>query len=191
MVDSIKYLTSPAKPQQDPEAALVAAAKRDPAAFGKLYDRHIQPLYRYLYSRIGNQPDAEDVTSQTILAALEGLPRYDHQGYFLTWLFSIARNKAADYFRRQQKQAPLDATREITAGSDLLQDAIQAERVGALSRLIHALPEEEQELIRLRYVVELKFYEIAVIVGRNEEAVKKSVYRLLARLKDQLEDQNE
>ena len=111
MVDSIKYLTSPAKPQQDPEAALVAAAKRDPAAFGKLYDRYVQPLYRYLYSRIGSQADAEDITSQTFLAALEGLPRYHHRGYFSTWLFSIARNKAADHFRRQQKQAPLDATK--------------------------------------------------------------------------------
>jgi RNA polymerase sigma-70 factor (ECF subfamily) len=191
MVDSIKRLTSPTRPQQDPEAALVAAAKRDPAAFGKLYDRHVQALYRYVYSRIGSQSDAEDVTSQTFLAALEGLHRYHHRGYFSTWLFSIARNKAADYFRRQKKQTPLDATKEIMAGSDLLQDAIQAERVEALSGLIRALPEEEQELIRLRYVAELKFYEIAVIVGRNEEAVKKSVYRLLARLKDQMECQNE
>jgi RNA polymerase sigma factor (sigma-70 family) len=191
MVDSKKGLTSPAAAQQELEAALVAAAKRDPAAFGKLYDRYVQPLYRYLYSRIGSQADAEDVTSQTFLAALEGLPRYHHRGYFSTWLFSIARNKAADYFRRQKKQATLNETKEIAAGFDLLQDAIRAERVEALSTLIYALPEQEQELIRLRYVAELKYCEIAGIVGRNEEAVKKSVYRLLARLKGQMECQNE
>ena len=61
------------------EDAIIAAAQRDPAAFEQLYNRYIQPLYRYLYSRVGSNPVAEDLTAQTFLAALEGFSRYKHR----------------------------------------------------------------------------------------------------------------
>ncbi len=191
MVDYTKQLVSQEKQREDIETAMVAAAKRDPAAFGQLYDRYVQALFRYLYSRIGSLPEAEDVTSQTFLAALEGFARYRHNGHFAAWLFTIARGKAADYFRQQEKQVPLDKAHQVQIESDLLQHIIRTERAQALARLIDVLPENKRELIRLRYVAELRFREIASILGRNEEAVKKSLYRLLTRLQRQLEGTNE
>ncbi len=171
------------------EASLVAAARRDPRAFGRLYALYVQPLFRYLYSRIGSLPEAEDVTAQTFLAALEALGRYRHDGHFAAWLFSIARCKAADYFRAQRQQAPLEDAECLAAeGGDLLQGVLQGERSAALTRLIAALPEEERDLIRLRYVAELSFSEIGRLLGRSEDAAKKALYRLLARLQSQLEN---
>jgi len=191
MVDKIKNLISQEKRLKDPEAVMIAAAKSDPLAFGQLYDCYVQPLFRYLYSRTGSLPVAEDITSQTFLAALEGIARYRHDGHFSAWLFTIARRKAADYFRQLKKQVPLDETHQLKVDSDLLQNTIRTEKVDALAKLISVLPEEERELISLRYLAELKFREIASILGRNEDAVKKSLYRLLARLKSQLEETNE
>lgn len=169
-------------------AQIVAAAKQDPRMFGDLYLLYAQPVFRYLYSRIGSIPEAEDATAQTFLAALERLPNYRHDGYFASWLFSIARNKAMDYFRKQRKEASLEEAECIPVDANLLQRVIHTERIAALSRLISALPEDEQELIRLRYVAELGFAEIGHLLGQKEETVKKTLYRLLARLKSQLED---
>ena len=170
------------------EASLVAEARRDPRAFGRLYALYVQPLFRYLYSRIGGVPEAEDVTAQTFLAALEAFGRYRHDGHFAAWLFAIARYKAADYFRQQRQQAPLADAESVAVESDLLQGAIRSERSATLARLIAALPEADRDLIRLRYVAELSFSEIGRLLGRSEDAAKKALYRLLARLQSQLEN---
>lgn len=76
------------------ELALVQAARRDPRLFGELYLRYVERVFRYLYSRVGSVPEAEDLTSQTFLAALESFARLRQDGHFAPWLFAIARSKA-------------------------------------------------------------------------------------------------
>ncbi len=172
---------------QDEDAAPIAESKNNPAAFSVLYDRYVQPVYRYLYYRIDSVPEAEDLTSQTFLSALEALPRYQHQGNFAAWLFRIARGKVIDYVRRQKKQLPLRDNLPAEA-TDLLARLVHSDEIACLSALIHKLDEDEQELIRLRYTAGLPFAQIAVILDSNENTVKKSLYRVLARLESQLED---
>jgi RNA polymerase sigma-70 factor (ECF subfamily) len=172
------------------EASLIAAAKKDPGEFGKIYQLYIQSIFRYLYSRIGSLPEAEDATAQTFLAALEALDRYKHRGHFAAWLFAIARRKAMDAFRAR-RQAPLENAENVPVDTDVLQQVIQTEQIAALAKLISTLNEEEHELIRLRYIAELSFSEIGRLLNRSEEAVKKSFYRLLARLQSQLEVSHE
>jgi RNA polymerase sigma factor (sigma-70 family) len=176
---------------QTDEDRLVAAAKRDPREFDKIYLRYARPVFRYLYTRIGSVQEAEDATAQTFLAAFEALGRYRHEGCFAAWLFAIARNKATDHFRQEQVDSPIDDADEIPDEVDPLQKVIQTERAAALSGLINALPEEERELLRLRYVAELSFPEMGRLLDRSEEAVKKAVYRLLARLQSQVEVSND
>jgi RNA polymerase sigma-70 factor (ECF subfamily) len=173
--------------QKPNEADLIAAAKKDPKEFGRIYHLYIQSIFRYLYSRIGSLPDAEDATAQTFLAALEALDRYQHHGHLAAWLFAIARRKAMDHFRRQRRQVPLENAENISSETDLLHEVIQTEEITSLATLINALSEEEHELIRLRYIAELSFSEIGQLLHRNEAAVKKSLYRLLARLQSQLD----
>lgn len=177
-------------PEKHDEASLIAAAKKDPREFGEIYQLYIQPIFRYLYSRIGSLPEAEDATTQTFLAALEALDRYQHRGHFAAWLFAIARRKAMDAFRAR-RQVPLENAEKVPAETDILQQVIQTEQIAALAKLISALPEEEHELIRLRYNAELSFSEIGRLLNRSEGAVKKSLYRLLARLQSQLEVSHE
>lgn len=169
---------------------LVSAAQSDLHAFDALYLRYVKQVYRYLYSRMGSQPEAEDATAQTFLSALEGFDGYRHDGYFGAWLFAIARRKAADYFRQAVRSRFLPD--DLPApDADLLQQAAHNERLRDLRRVIADLPEEEQELIRLRFAAQLGFAEIARLMGRNEDALKKSLYRLLDRLQSQLEESND
>ena len=171
----------------DEDALPIAESKNNAAAFSVLYDRYVQSIYRYLYYRVGSAPEAEDLTSQTFLSALEALPRYQHQGNFAAWLFRIAHGKMIDYVRRQQKQLPLkDAY--LSEANDLLAEIADADEIAQLWVLIHKLEDGEQELIRLRYTAGLPFAQVAAVLGSNENTVKKSLYRVVARLQSQLED---
>jgi RNA polymerase sigma factor (sigma-70 family) len=172
------------------EERLVRAAQADARAFEALYLRYVKQVYRYLYSRIGSQADAEDVTAQTFLSALESFGRYRHEGYFGAWLFSIARRKAVDYFRQagHSQFLPDDLP---ALDPDLLQQAVRSERLRELQTLLLELTEDEQELLRLRYAAQLSFGEIAFLMERKEDALKKSLYRLLDRLHSRLEDSHD
>ena len=173
------------------EIELINAARQDSKAFGELYKKYVERVYRYLYSRVGNVQEAEDITAQTFLAAFESFDRFREDDRFASWLFTIARNKATDHFRKREISISMSSTPDIPVDDDPLVPIIQSEQVAALASLIQALPEDDQELLRLRFLAALSFPEIAYLLHRNEDTVKKSIYRLLARLHSQLEVSNE
>jgi RNA polymerase sigma-70 factor (ECF subfamily) len=171
---------------------LVARARNDPCAFADLYDRYLPRVYRYLFSKVSSQADAEDLTSQVFIAALEAFPRYRHKGHFNAWLFSIARRKAADHYRRHISQAPIEQARvEEISLHNFLTEVVKQDELRRLADLITKLNEQEQELLRLRFAARLGFAEIARLLKRTEGAVKMSLYRLLEQLESQLEANDE
>lgn len=192
MNDSINQTIDPSSEASIQDSRLIEQARRDPAAFGKVYDRYIDSIYRYVYNRTGNPADAEDITSQIFLAALEGIQKYRDNGYFAAWLFSIARRKVADHYRNHHNQINLDKIQ--FAGSDykdMDEKLIQNQRLEALQRIIRVLPERDKEMLRLRYLAELNFADIARLLKRSEFATKKNFYRLIDRIQRQLEVSND
>lgn len=172
------------------EQQLIQAARQDPRAFGKLYKLYVSRVFRYLYSRLGNQQEAEDVTAQTFLTAFESFERF-RGGHFAAWLFTIARNKATDHFRRQKPSIPLEPEHTPSDKIDPLSQVIQSEQNTRLAGLIRQLTEKEQQLLQLRYLAEMTYAEMGDFLHRSEQAVKKATYRLLARLQSQLEETND
>ena len=172
------------------EPALVRAARTDVQAFGSLYDHYVQRIYKYCYFRIGNPQEAEDVTAQIFLAALEGLPRRREDGHFAAWLFTIARNKVVEHHRRARHET-LDESLLPPLHIDMELTVEKTQRRERLLKLIQALAEDERELIHMRYVAELSFAEIAAYLRKNKDAVKKILYRLVARMKTEMESDHE
>lgn len=180
--------TFPTALDQDDEAGLVAAAVGRPERFVPLYCRYVERIYRYLLNRTGSVAEAEDLTAQTFVRAIEHLPTYRHRGYFAAWLFAIARNLVRDAYRQRLDEVDLEAAESRPTQDDLLAGVIRREAVGHLRRILRRLPEEERELLRLRYLAGLSFPQMAQVLGQNEERIKKRVYRLLARIERQMED---
>ncbi len=191
MAESNIVLISEKINHESDEIKIIRAAKQDPKVFGELYKLYVEQVFRYLYSRIGNVHEAEDTTAQTFLAAFESFDRFKQEEHFASWLFAIARNKAMDHFRKRKNTSSIDEVDDIPVENDPLYGVIQSEQTAALSKLIQALPEEDRDLLRLRFLADMSFPEIAYLLRRNEEAVKKSIYRLLARLHSQLEVSND
>jgi len=174
----------------DPEAKMVADAKQTPQAFAALYDHYINQIYRYQLSHVGNSVEAQDLTSQVFLSALDRLSTYQHRGHFAAWLFMIARHKWMDYFRQDHRELPLEVVVNLPSKDDPHLEALDLEEIQMIRMAVCELPEEDQELIRLRFVAQLNFAEIALILGCKEEAAKKRLYRLLARLEKEMEVHN-
>ena len=170
------------------EDALVEKARQDPDAFAALYRHYLTPLYRYLLSRVHNIHDAEDLTSQVFMEALDGLitHRYKTGGSFPAWLFTIARHRLVDFYR-QHPTVPLD---DPPASEPELMTAIEkGEDVQRLAHLLAQLDEQHRELLRLRFSASLSFAEIGILEGRSEAAVKMAVYRTLDFLRDHWSDE--
>jgi RNA polymerase sigma-70 factor (ECF subfamily) len=191
MADSSIVLTSEKVRHESKELQIIKTARNDPKVFGELYKLYVKQVFRYLYSRVGNMHDAEDITAETFLVAFEAFEKFRQDTHFASWLFTIARNKAMDHFRQQKNISFIDEMMDIPVENDPLSSVTQSEQSAALSKLMKKLPEEELELLRLRFLAEMSFPEIGHFLHRNEEAVKKSIYRLLARLHNQLESTHE
>jgi len=162
-------------------------APRDPITFAALYRRYVTPIYRYAYSRVGNQADAEDIAAQVFSEALAGLDRYREEGNFAAWLFTIAARRIVDHYRQAKPHLPLDAACFLSAdGRSPLNQAIHNEKLAELARLVAQLPAEKQELLRLRFAGELTYAEIGAVVGRSEAATKMALNRLLRQLEREM-----
>jgi RNA polymerase sigma-70 factor (ECF subfamily) len=123
------------------------------------------------------------------MEAIESLPRYRHRGYFQAWLFSIARHRAANFHtRRPAEDAIEEGGLPGPPADDPLLSVVQGDELQQLNMHFQLLDDDEQEVLRLRYVAELSYAEIGAVLKRSEGAVKKQTYRLLARLKSQLEN---
>lgn len=171
---------------------LVAAARTDPEAFGRLYDRYVDMIYSYVQYRVGNATDAEDLTAQTFHRALAGLSTYESRGHpFAAWLYRIAHNLVANWHRRQgrHQQSAWENIEEAPGADVGNPDNRDADALFSRQLLLSALrllEEDRQALLVYKFGQGLSNAEIAVILGRTEGAVKSLYHRTLSELRAQL-----
>lgn len=166
----------------DVDDKLALDALKDPVIYQTIYDRWVEKVYHFFYFRTNNPTWAEDLTSQLFLSAYQALPRYYPRGHFAAWLFTIARNLWKEYYRKSSREVSLEIATNIPFAADISDEVTHLDEIAHLRQLIQSLPENEQELIQLRYVSGLSFADMAIVLKKNESAVKKSLYRLQARL---------
>jgi RNA polymerase sigma-70 factor, ECF subfamily len=166
------------------DASLVEAAKTDTQAFGELYERYYIRVYRYVYHRLGNQADAEDITALVFMKALEALPSYEtRRSSFAPWLFRITRNTVIDHYRRKRAQSPIEDAELIAGGADPVSTALNAEQRDELQSLLQHLSPDQRDVVLLRYSSDLSFTEIASTLSKNEPAIRMLLHRGLRKLK--------
>ena len=191
----------PSRPAPDDAAAEVwalveRAQEGDADAFGLIYDRYLDTVFRFIYFRVGNRPLAEDLTADTFLRALKRIGSFTWQGRDLgAWLVTIARNLVADHFKSGRYRL------ELTTGDVL--DADQADRGPegspeaavvdhitnvALLGAVKQLNPEQQECIVLRFLHGFSVAETAHAMGKNEGAIKALQYRAVRALHRLLPD---
>jgi RNA polymerase sigma-70 factor (ECF subfamily) len=172
------------------ETTLVEAARQDPLAFGPIYERYVDRIFTYVYHRVGNIHDAEDLTSRVFFRAFSHLRDYRQRGFpFSAWLYRIAHNLVANWHR--------DRTRRPTIALDeALMHSLPEEHPEALAEardasdllkgIIAGLDAPRQELLVLKFSEGLSNVEIGQVLGRTEGAIKSLYHRTLLELREEM-----
>lgn len=152
-----------------------------------LYERFAETLLAHLCQQVAQRQDAEDLLLEVFLAALQdtSLAKLSAERQ-LAWLRRVARNKVIDHYRHTTLLTihPLDQTQEPEDQAwTPEQQAEEQEKHTWLLQAIEQLPPAQRELIRLRYVQELRLTQIALLLEKSEGTVRKMLSRTLRRLK--------
>ena len=172
-------------PEPIPDDQLARQARLNTAAFAELYRRHVTRVYRYHLAHTGNVHDAEDLTSQTFLAALEGIRSFRGDGPFAAWLMGIASRRRALLFRGRRPEVPLEAALHVpTPGLSTDQAASLRLQMDSVSRALKQISRDRAEVIALILFSGLTCAEAAKALRKSEAAVKMSLSRGLRDLRE-------
>jgi RNA polymerase sigma-70 factor (ECF subfamily) len=168
------------------DGALVRRAKEEREAFDALYVKYLKKVYTYIYYRVGNVEDAEDITESVFLHALIHLDRYQDRGIpFSAWLLRIAHNLVANWHRssNRRRMVGLDSAEALHDTSPTPEEAVESEEdLRELRKAMETLPGERQQALILRYAEGMKHKEIGEVMGKSAGAVKVLVHRSLVSL---------
>lgn len=173
------------------ESELVQRSMRkDAAAFGQLYELHLDSIYRYIYYRVGNAAEAEDLTEQVFLKAWEHMGAYDDRGLpFAAWLYRMAHNLVIDYRRTRKIAEPLsELLVEKRPGPH--ETAELHMEMAEVAAALRTLSPDHQQIIILRFVQGCTHAEAAAIMGKSEGALRALQCRALTSLHEALQTQN-
>jgi RNA polymerase sigma-70 factor (ECF subfamily) len=175
-------LQQAAAPEETSDEAIVARALHDRQAFGLLYDRYVDPVYRYCYGQLGSREEAEDATSLIFARALAALPTH-RGGSFRSWLFAIAHNVVLNARRDAPRHHQLAIVVELAdPGPRPDEMAEAAERRRSVSEALALLAEVQRRVVELR-LAGLTGPEVAAALGRSHDSVRTTQRRALARLR--------
>jgi len=181
------------------EKDLVKKAKIDSEAFGRLYDEYYSKIFGYVLKRTGNLEIAQDVVSETFLKALKNIKKFQWQSFFGkkplfgAWLYRIASNEIANFFRHKKPAISLGSAPDPVFGKDLFGEIVVAEQklkdcqdFLLIQKEILGLPEKYQEVLVLRFFEKKQIKEIAEILGKREGTIKSLIHRGLKKLKQKM-----
>lgn len=161
------------------------AKKGDKRAFGKIYEKFLPRIYRFVFYLVPDSAIAEDITQDTFVKSWESLAKFSgKKGTVQSYLYAIARNGVIDYQRKKKEsRLNMDYAQQIGSDENLEDKVINLERVSKVHQALSDLSKEDRDLIVLRYFEEMSYKEIADIVGQSEGAVRVKTHRIVKSMK--------
>jgi len=167
------------------EQVIVEAAKKDPSKFAGLYDKYYEQIFRYIYQRVDDKEQAFDATQQVFIKAMESLHKYEFRGVpFASWLYRIASSEVNNVYRSQkQRTVNIDSVGVYGIMEEMEETKIDKYHDKIVEIIGQELPEDELQLIEMRFFEKRSFKEIGEILDITENNAKVKTYRILEKLK--------
>jgi len=170
---------------------LERAIQGDTKAFGVLYTHYLEEIHRYIYYRVVNQSEAEDLTETVFIKAWDALPRFESTKVNLrAWLYRIAHNTVIDFYRTQRTTVEL-GSKEVDLQPSLEHQIQIMDDNRKLAFAIQTLDKKLQQVVLCRFINGLSHAETAQIMGLKEGHVRVLQLRALQKLRLVLENENE
>ena len=172
------------------DAALVQAAKAGNAtAFGELYERYRDAIYRFCLARTGTSHDAEDLTADVFVKALQSIDRWQDRGLpFAAFLYRIARNAAIDRSRTLKQPLSVDGLLVEPASKQNVElEATFAVEKSILLAALTKLKSEHRDVVVMRFIEGYSALEVAGVLGKTEGAIRTLQHRALERLRKEFD----
>ena len=155
---------------------LVARAQTgDQSAFGQLYDRYVDVVFRFVLFRVGNRPLAEDLTSETFLRALRRVGSISYQGRDVgAWFVTIARNLVLDHVKSSRYKLEM-TTADMLDGDHAPstdQEVIDRETTRVVTACIARLTPDQRTVVTLQHIHGLSIEQVCAVMGKKDGAVK-------------------
>jgi RNA polymerase sigma-70 factor (ECF subfamily) len=158
----------------------------EPGPFEQVYDAHVVGIYRFVYARVGNHPDAEDLTAQVFVRAVEQLDTTRQPGQIAAWLYRVAHNATADYWRAFYR-LPLVGVDQVAPGWEPVDESGKPQvepddRAGIrVQALLRRLPDHYRRVLELRFLERKTVAETATAMGISSGNARVLQYRALRR----------
>ncbi len=153
---------------------------------GLIFERYNKPLFGYFVKLTGRTDISEDLVQNVFLRIMKYRDRYRGDGSFSTWIYKIAHNIFIDFIRKRKK---LELSEDINEWTNIEdegstdEEALKNEKLEILQRALMKLPAGKREILTLKRYHELKYKEIAEILGCSEGAVKVRIFRAMDELR--------
>jgi RNA polymerase sigma-70 factor (ECF subfamily) len=168
------------------EYVLVDRAKKDPAAFGPLYEKYFDRIFNFIFTQTDDEDLTADLCSQTFLLALGNMHKYEFRGVPVSaWFYKIASNEVNKFFNKtkSRKVYSLDEVHLRTL-FDQQEEEYSEETILRLIEFMKDLSTEMMEVLQLRFFEGKEFKEIAFILEISESTAKMRTYRALDKLRE-------
>ncbi len=178
-------MTSSEQPEQIESDLIACAIKGDAEAFGDLYERYLDRIYRYVYCRLHDHDEAEDLTESVFLKAWEALPRSRPKASrFRAWMFRIAHNAIVDHYRARKPTVSIEHVAEMQDEYPVPERVVEAQQaVATLSAALARLKPRDLQVVLCRFVGNLSHAETAAVLGTSEGNVRVLQHRALERMR--------
>ena len=148
-----------------------------------LFDRYHVRIYNFFNKMVHNKMVSEDLTQDVFLKIIKYKASYKN-GNFAAWIYTIARNIFSNHYQKTKKERSNLIDDDRLASDEMLVSETRQEEIDHLQRALLQLKSSERELIIMHRFQEIKYEQIAAIIGSNENAVKVKTHRALKKLKD-------
>ena len=148
-----------------------------------LFDRYHIRIYNFFYKMVHNKMVSEDLTQDVFLKIIKYKTSYKN-GNFAAWIYTIARNIFSNHYQKTKKERSNEIDDDILASDEILISDDRKEELDHLQKAMLKLSNSERELIVMHRFQEIKYQQIAQIIGSNENAVKVKTHRALKKLKE-------
>jgi RNA polymerase sigma-70 factor (ECF subfamily) len=157
--------------------------------FARMYEAHAKAVFNYCLFRVGDRATAEDLTAATFERVWRNRHRYDpEQANFTTWLFTIARHLIIDQQRCDSQRTFLALDEQQPGEKPSPENQIEkSEQLSRLQVLVQTLPDQERELIVLKFGIGMTNQQISEVLEKSETAVGSAIYRIMQKLRQEWE----